>query len=64
MSGGPSKFRQRDLMRALKGAKAAGIEVGRIEIDPDGKIVVITASHPEEALSPLEKWKRDHARPS
>jgi len=59
-----SRFRQQDLTRALKGAKAAGVEVGRVEIEPDGKIVVFTASDAQEASTPLEKWKRDHARSS
>jgi hypothetical protein len=33
MTRGPLTFRQKDLVRALKGAKAAGIEVARVEID-------------------------------
>lgn len=36
-----SAFRQNDLVKTLKAAKAAGIEVARIEIDPDGKIVAV-----------------------
>jgi hypothetical protein len=41
MARSPLTFRQRDLVRALKGAKAAGPEVTKVEIDKDGKIVVI-----------------------
>ena len=41
MSRGLSTFRQRDVTRALKATVAAGIEVSRIEIDKDGKIIVI-----------------------
>ena len=41
MARGPLTFRQRDLVRALKGTKAAGLEVSKVEIDKDGKIVVI-----------------------
>jgi hypothetical protein len=33
-------FRETDLKRAIKGARAAGMEVGRIEIE-DGKITVV-----------------------
>ena len=47
MSRRPSKFRQTDLTRALKGALAAGIEIERVEIDKDGKIVVV-AGAPEQ----------------
>ncbi len=36
----PAPFKQVDVTRALKGAVAAGVEVGRVEIEPDGKIVV------------------------
>ena len=42
MARGPLTFRQQDLVRALKGAKAAGIDVARVEIDKSGKIVIVT----------------------
>jgi hypothetical protein len=42
----PCIFRQTDLTRALKGAQAAGIAIGRFEINKDGKIVVV-AKKPE-----------------
>jgi hypothetical protein len=42
MSRGPANFRQRDLTAAVKAVLAAGCEVARIEIDKDGKIVVVT----------------------
>jgi hypothetical protein len=42
MARGPLTFRQQDLVRALKGAKAAGIEVARVEIDKAGKIIMVT----------------------
>lgn len=38
-------FKQADLSRALKGMKAAGVEIARVEIGPDGKIVVVTANN-------------------
>jgi hypothetical protein len=56
----PSSFRQLDVARALKGARAAGIHIVRVEIGPAGNIVLFTKSEPSEALSPLEKWKQDH----
>jgi hypothetical protein len=43
----PCIFRQTDLTRALKGARAAGIEIERFEIDKDGKIVVVAQKSPE-----------------
>ena len=37
-------FKRSDVTRALKAAAAAGIDVGRIEIDRDGKIIVVAAA--------------------
>jgi hypothetical protein len=37
----PSAFRQIDVTKAIKAARAAGVEVARVEIEPDGKMVVI-----------------------
>lgn len=34
-------FRQRDLRLAVETARAAGLEIGRVEIDRDGKIALI-----------------------
>lgn len=36
------RFKQADITRAVKGAKAAGLRVTRFEIDPLGKIVVFS----------------------
>ncbi len=41
MSRYSSTFRQQDVTRALRGADAAGREVRRVEIDRDGKIVLV-----------------------
>ena len=38
--GHAARFTQTDLTRAVKGVKEAGVSVGRIEIDPNGKIVI------------------------
>jgi hypothetical protein len=37
----PVTFRKADLCRALKGVTEAGLPVERVEIEPDGKIVLI-----------------------
>ena len=42
MSRAPCTFRQRDLTAAVKAVVAAGCEVARVEVDKDGKIVVVT----------------------
>ena len=47
MARGPHTFRQQDVTRALRATVAAGIEVRRIEIDKEGKIVVVAGKPPE-----------------
>lgn len=62
MARGRCTFRQQDVTRALRAAQAAGIDVERYEIEPDGKITVIAKSADmAEPMSPLDKWKREHA---
>lgn len=39
-----ARFRQADLTRAVRGVAAAGIAVGRVEIDTNGKIVILAAA--------------------
>jgi hypothetical protein len=60
------RFRQIEVTRALKAAKAAGVAIGRIEIDVDGKIIVIAgqggpAPEATESVIPpssaIERWK-------
>jgi hypothetical protein len=42
MTNRPAPFRQSDVCRAVKGAKAAGVEVKRVEVDPSGKIIIVS----------------------
>jgi hypothetical protein len=44
MSRAPAIFRQGDVTRAVRAVVAAGQAVARVEIDPDGKIAIITAN--------------------
>jgi hypothetical protein len=65
MSPRPAPFRQIDVTRALKAAKAAGLEVAKIEISPEGSIVIsnkvdyapTTVSTVAPEPSALERWK-------
>jgi hypothetical protein len=41
---GPCAFRKRDVKEAVAGVVAAGVEVARVEIDQNGKIVVVTTT--------------------
>jgi len=40
----PCTFKERDLTRALRGVKAAGIEIQRVSIDKAGTIIIEPAS--------------------
>jgi hypothetical protein len=43
MSRGVLTFKRSDVIRAIKAAQIAGIDVHRVEIDRDGKIIVVIA---------------------
>jgi len=59
-----ARFRQHDLIRALRAARAAGLNVAGFELDPDtGRIIVkVTCSgKDEELITPLDQWLSEHA---
>jgi hypothetical protein len=43
MTRAPATFRKADLRRAVEAVTAAGQIVARVEVDPNGKIVIVTA---------------------
>lgn len=43
MTRAPATFRKADLRRAVEAVTAAGQIVARVELDPNGKIVIVTA---------------------
>jgi len=43
MTRAPSLFKQQDVTKAAKGAAKAGVNIARIEIAKDGRIVIISA---------------------
>ncbi|MFY9839039.1 MAG: hypothetical protein WAK55_21700 [Xanthobacteraceae bacterium] len=55
----PGIFKQGDVTRAALGVLAAGVEIDRIEIGQDGRIVVITKGSHGEGLGerPTEDLK-------
>jgi Cys-tRNA synthase (O-phospho-L-seryl-tRNA:Cys-tRNA synthase) len=64
----PAKFRQIDVTRALKAAKAAGVSISRCEIDAEGKIVIVSdVAHMATTVAPgrtaYERWKAEQNEP-
>ncbi len=58
MSRGQQTFKQRDVTKALKATVKAGIAVERVEIDKDGKIVVVTV-RPEDTANGKKSGKNE-----
>jgi hypothetical protein len=60
-----TRFRQADVTRAIRAAQAAGLQVEKVEIDPQGHIVISNAvGHIPTTVntvapepSALERWK-------
>jgi hypothetical protein len=57
-------FREIDLCRALRGARKAGMVVGRVEIDTSGKIVMVAGTAVNKPETELDRWRAKRARPA
>ena len=56
-----ASFRQSDVERLLKAAKAVGIEHPTVDAMPDGRLRLLTSPQaPEQPLSPFEAWEREN----
>ena len=50
-------FKEADVLRAVKGARKAGMELGKVEIDPaTGRIVIFAAEAVSTPRKALDKW--------
>jgi hypothetical protein len=60
MSRRPCAFKQRDIARAVRGAEAAGVKVGRVDIEPNtGRISIVPAGVSTND-SELDRWIEGH----
>ena len=56
----PARFKQVDLTRAVRGVEKAGMRVGRVEIMPDGRIMLSSTEASEPVV--LNPWDEDLPR--
>ena len=58
MSRAAQKFRQSDVIKAIKGAQKAGLQVRSVELDcATGKLVVVTANGPpDDTGTEVKRW--------
>jgi hypothetical protein len=56
MARSQAMFRQGDVTRAVRAVVAAGQAVARVEIDPNGKIVIVTTGEIERREA--NEWDR------
>jgi hypothetical protein len=50
-------FKQRDLTKAVKAVAAAGLEIARVEVDREGKIIIVAGKPaPERGASDKNEW--------
>jgi hypothetical protein len=58
----PCLFKERDVRRAAKAVMSAGLNVVRVEIEKDGRIVVVPGKSSEPQGNPSNDWDEALAR--
>ena len=58
MARAPSTFRQADVTKAVKAVRSAGVDIVRVEVTKDGKIVIITAPATAPNQAEGNEWDR------
>ena len=62
----PAIVRQADIKRAVKAVRGAGVAVGRVEVFPDGRIVIMTVASSDatgdDAAVAFDGWVKRNAR--
>jgi hypothetical protein len=52
----PSNFRQRDVARAIKAAKASGLDITRVEVDPKTARIVLVVKNDDASESKINPF--------
>jgi hypothetical protein len=58
MARSPCTFKKNDVTKAVKAVVAAGVEVARVEVDKDGRIVVVAGKPVPEKGRGGNEWDR------
>ena len=61
MARGALTFRQTDVTRAVKAVVAAGVEVARVEVDREGRIIVVARPAGEPGNPDRNPWDEPDA---
>ena len=56
MGHGPCSFKKRDVKTAVKAVRESGVEIGRVEIDKDGKITIFAGKPVENGAAETNEW--------
>jgi hypothetical protein len=56
MAGRPAAFTEADLKRAIRAAQAAGLQIGAVEIDRDGRIRLVAGSQTDKPVDVPKEW--------
>jgi len=54
-------FKKSDVVRALSAARESGLDVAKLEIKPDGTLVLSSGAE-HEPSSPLDDWIKRHEK--
>ena len=57
MARGPATFKQADIVRAVKAARAAGLDVAGFELGLEGRTIKIVERSEKIAHTPFDQWK-------
>ena len=52
----PSNFRQRDVARAIKAAKASGLNIMKVEVDPKTARIVLVVKNDDTSASKINPF--------
>jgi len=64
MSRGTCCFKKGDIRRAVEAVRAAGEAVARVEVGPDGKVIVVISKPDGSGSSKVNEWDSvfDHGK--